>query len=88
MTKYITISLPEDMLDYIEFLRKHPLVQRKYHFTGKSDFVRRGITMIIDKIEDDIKTEEQLVPHSVLKETIKEEPEEDSDADPDREILD
>ena len=70
------------MLTYIELLCKHPLVQRKYHFTSKSDFVRRGITMIIDKIEDDLKTEEQLVPHSVLHEKLQEE-ESDSDAHPD-----
>ncbi len=57
MTKYITISLPEAMLDYIEELRKHSLVQKKYHFTSKSDFVRTGVTMLIDKIELDIREE-------------------------------
>lgn len=59
MTKYITISLPESMLEYIEELRSNPLVKKKYYFTSKSEFVRAGIAMLIDKIQKDIRDNEQ-----------------------------
>lgn len=65
MTKYITISLPESLLDYIEELRKHPLVQKKYFFSSKSEFVRAGISLLIDKIQQDIREEELFRKHTV-----------------------
>lgn len=65
MTKYETVSIPKDVLDYIDQLRNHPEVWRKYFFSSRAEFIRTAITRFIDKIELDLKETQ-----AVLRDTI------------------
>ena len=52
---YESVSLPKDMLAYIDKLRATDYVRRKYYFTSRAQFIRYAITHFFEKIRDESK---------------------------------
>ena len=45
-----SISLPKDMLKYIDELRKTNHIRKKYFFTSRAQFIRHAITLFFEKL--------------------------------------
>ena len=54
MTSHQAVNLPIDLLDYLDILRRHSKIKRKYAFSSKAEVVRRALSDFIDKLEKDI----------------------------------
>ncbi len=50
-----SISLPKDMLRYIDELRKTEFIRKKYYFTSRAQFIRYAITLFFEKIHEEQK---------------------------------
>ena len=57
---YESVSLPKDMLRYIDELRKTIYIRKKYYFTSRAQFIRYAITLFFEKINTDKQTNELL----------------------------
>ena len=55
---YESVSLPKDMLAYIDELRKTIYVRKKYYFTSRAQFIRYAITLFFEKIDKEKKLSE------------------------------
>ena len=62
MASYKAVSIDETLLEYIEELRKHPLVKKKYAFKSTAELVRRALSEYISQLENYIKEDEAKVP--------------------------
>lgn len=60
MTKFETISLPKEMLEYIDELRAKSKIRRKYHFSSRAHFIKMAISEFICRLETEIEKAKEL----------------------------